>query len=107
VSTQLASREVFFDRIKHKGGVQGAGRRDAEKARQRVHILVNNAATSTSRRSRISPEEQWERMLSLMLTAPFLLTRYVLAGDEEAALGRIVNIGSIHALIASPYKVAS
>jgi 3-hydroxybutyrate dehydrogenase len=44
-------------------------------------------------------------MLALMLTAPFLLTRYCWPSMKKQKWGRIVNIGSIHALIASPFKV--
>jgi len=41
-----------------------------------------------------------------MLTAPFLLTKYVWPYMKEQSWGRIINMGSIHGLIASEYKVA-
>jgi 3-hydroxybutyrate dehydrogenase len=44
-------------------------------------------------------------MLALMLTAPFLLTRYCWPAMKKQKWGRVVNIASIHALIASPFKV--
>jgi 3-hydroxybutyrate dehydrogenase len=71
-----------------------------------VHILVNNAGYQHVAPIEEFPEEQWERMLALMLTAPFLLTRYCWPAMKKQRWGRIVNIGSIHALIASPYKAA-
>ena len=71
-----------------------------------VHILVNNAGYQHVAPIEEFPEEQWERMLALMLTAPFLLTRYCWPAMKKQRWGRIVNIGSIHALIASPFKVA-
>ena len=71
-----------------------------------VHILVNNAGYQHVAPIEEFPEEQWERMLGLMLTAPFLLTRYCWPAMKKQKWGRIVNIGSIHALIASPFKVA-
>lgn len=71
-----------------------------------VHVLVNNAGFQHVSPIEDFPEEQWERMISLMLTAPFLLTRYCWPSMKKQKWGRIVNIASIHALIASPYKVA-
>jgi len=70
-----------------------------------VHVLVNNAGFQHVSPIEDFPEEQWERMIALMLTAPFLLTRYRWPAMKRQKWGRIVNMGSIHALIASPYKV--
>ena len=71
-----------------------------------VHVLVNNAGYQHVSPIEDFPEDQWERMISLMLTAPFLLTRYCWPSMKKQKWGRVVNIASIHALIASPYKVA-
>jgi 3-hydroxybutyrate dehydrogenase len=71
-----------------------------------VHILVNNAGYQHVAPIEEFPEEQWERMIALMLTAPFLLTRYCWPAMKRQKWGRIINIGSIHALIASPFKAA-
>ena len=70
-----------------------------------VHVLVNNAGFQHVSPIEDFPEEQWEKMLSLMLTAPFLLTRYCWPAMKKQKWGRVVNIASIHALIASPFKV--
>jgi len=70
-----------------------------------VHVLVNNAGYQHVSPIEDFPEDQWERMLSLMLTAPFLLTRYCWPAMKKQKWGRIVNMASIHALIASPFKV--
>lgn len=69
-----------------------------------VHILVNNAGYQHVAPLEEFPEDQWERMLALMLTAPFLLTRYCWPAMKRQKWGRVLNIGSIHALIASPFK---
>jgi 3-hydroxybutyrate dehydrogenase len=45
-------------------------------------------------------------MLAVMLTAPFLLTKYVWKTMKASGWGRIVNIGSIHSRVASPFKSA-
>ena len=71
-----------------------------------VHVLVNNAGYQHVSPIEDFPEDQWERMIALMLTAPFLLTRYCWPAMKKQKWGRVVNIASIHALIASPYKVA-
>lgn len=70
-----------------------------------VHVLVNNAGYQHVAPIEDFPEDQWERMIALMLTAPFLLTRYCWPAMKKQKWGRVVNIGSIHALIASPFKV--
>ena len=70
-----------------------------------VHVLVNNAGYQHVSPIEDFPEEQWERMLALMLTAPFLLTRYCWPAMKQQKWGRVVNIASIHALVASPFKV--
>ncbi|MGE3192940.1 MAG: 3-hydroxybutyrate dehydrogenase [Microbacteriaceae bacterium] len=69
-------------------------------------ILVNNAGIQT-----IAPIEHFDpavfrRMLDIMVTAPFLLTRAVLPGMYAAGWGRVINISSVHGVRASPYKVA-
>ena len=70
----------------------------------RADILINNAGFQ-----HISPieefsEDRWDQMLSVMLTAPFLLTKYAWPHMRKQGWGRVVNIASIHALVASPNK---
>jgi 3-hydroxybutyrate dehydrogenase len=69
-------------------------------------ILVNNAGIQT-----VAPIVEFDpavfrRMMDLMVTAPFLLTRAVLPGMFERGWGRVVNISSVHGLRASEFKVA-
>lgn len=52
------------------------------------------------------PEERWQHMLALMLTAPFLLTKHAWSWLIRGDQGRIIHIGSAHSLTASPYKAA-
>jgi len=70
----------------------------------RVDILVNNAGFQHIAPIVDFPEEAWERLLAVMLTAPFLLTKYVWPYMAEGHWGRIVNISSIHGKVASPFK---
>lgn len=71
-----------------------------------VSILVNNAGYQHVSPIESFPEAQWDRMIGLMLSAPFLLTRYCWPSMKARRWGRVVNIASIHALVASPFKVA-
>jgi 3-hydroxybutyrate dehydrogenase len=69
-----------------------------------VHILVNNAGFQHIDPIEDFPEDTWERMISLMLTAPFLLTKYVWPAMKAQGWGRVVQVDSIHGLVASPFK---
>jgi len=71
-----------------------------------VHILVNNAGFQHIDPVDAFPEDTWDSMIAVMLTAPFLLTRYVWPLMKAQRWGRIINIGSIHSLVASPNKSA-
>jgi len=71
-----------------------------------VHILVNNAGFQHIDPIEDFPEDTWEKMISLMLTAPFLLTRYSWPSMKAQRWGRVINIGSVSSLVASPYKCA-
>lgn len=72
----------------------------------RVDVLVNNAGYQHIEAVESFPEERWDDMIAVMLTAPFLLMRYAWPGMRERGWGRVVNIGSIHSLRASPFKAA-
>jgi len=72
----------------------------------RVDILVNNAGIQHVAPIEEFPEEKWEFMIALMLTAPFRLMKYVWPGMKDAGWGRIININSVHGLVASPFKSA-
>jgi 3-hydroxybutyrate dehydrogenase len=72
----------------------------------RIDLLINNAGLQHVARLEDFPEERWDRLLDVLLTGPFLLTRAVLPRMRAAGFGRIIHIGSIHALVASPFKAA-
>ncbi len=66
--------------------------------------LVNNAGFQHIDAIKDFPEDTWEKMLAVMLTAPFLLTKYAWEHLAKSGQGRIINIGSVHSLVASPFK---
>lgn len=69
-----------------------------------IDILVNNAGFQHISPVEHFPENVWEKMLQVMLTAPFLLTKYVFPGMKQNQWGRIINMGSIHSQVASLNK---
>lgn len=72
----------------------------------KVDVLVNVAGVQTVAPIEDFPEDRWDFIMSLMLTAPFLLTKYVWPSMKEQGWGRIINLNSIHGLVASEFKVA-
>lgn len=71
-----------------------------------VHILVNNAGFQHIDPVEAFPEDTWDTMIALMLTAPFLLTRYAWPYMKKQQWGRVINIDSVHGVRASPFKSA-
>jgi len=71
-----------------------------------VDVLVNNAGLQHVSPLEEFPPAKWDFLVQVMLVGVARLTRAVLPGMRERGFGRIVNIGSIHALVASPYKSA-
>ncbi len=71
-----------------------------------IDILVNNAGLQYVRPVEEFDESKWDLLLATMLTAPFLLIRKLIGGMYQNNWGRIVNVGSVHSLVASAYKSA-
>ena len=71
-----------------------------------VDVLVNNAGLQHVAPLEEFPIAKWDFLVQVMLVGVARLTRAVLPGMRERGFGRIVNIGSIHSLVASPYKSA-
>jgi 3-hydroxybutyrate dehydrogenase len=75
-------------------------------AAQPVDVLVNNAGLQHVSPLADFPPEKWQLLIDVMLVGPALTTRAVLPGMRARNFGRIVNVGSIHGLVASPFKSA-
>lgn len=71
-----------------------------------VDILVNNAGIQHVAPIDEFPVAKWDAILAINLTASFHTIRLALPGMKARQWGRIVNIASAHALVASPYKSA-
>jgi 3-hydroxybutyrate dehydrogenase len=71
-----------------------------------VDILVNNAGIQYVSPVHQFPLERWDAVIAINLTAVFLTTRAALPGMKERGWGRIINIASVHGLVASADKAA-
>lgn len=71
-----------------------------------VQVLVNNAGIQRVAPVDELPPADWDRILAVNLTAAFHTVRLALPNMKRARWGRIVNVASAHALVASPYKAA-
>jgi 3-hydroxybutyrate dehydrogenase len=71
-----------------------------------VDVLVNNAGIQHVAPIDEFPVGKWDAILAINLSAAFHTTRLALPGMKNRGWGRIVNIASAHALVASPYKAA-
>jgi 3-hydroxybutyrate dehydrogenase len=79
---------------------------NAVKNAGRVDILVNNAGIQHTSPITEFPQEKWDLILALMLTAPFVAIKEVLPVMRKNGFGRIINIASVHGLVASVNKGA-
>jgi 3-hydroxybutyrate dehydrogenase len=71
-----------------------------------VDVLVNNAGLQ-----HVAPLEEfsmarWELLVQVMLIGVARMTRAVLPGMRKRGFGRVINVGSIHSLVGSPFKSA-
>jgi 3-hydroxybutyrate dehydrogenase len=72
----------------------------------RVDILVNNAGFQRIHPVEEFPEAEWNALLQVMLTAPFQLIKHLLPAMKANQWGRIINVSSLHGVVASPFKSA-
>ena len=80
--------------------------RRAVEVEGRVDILVNNAGFQHMSLVEDFPEETWAKLVQVLLVAPFQLTKHLIPGMKQRRWGRIINMSSIHGLVASPFKSA-
>ncbi len=72
----------------------------------RVDILVNNAGIQHVARIENFPLERWDAVIAINLSSAFHATRLALPAMREANWGRIINVASVHGLVASAEKSA-
>jgi 3-hydroxybutyrate dehydrogenase len=71
-----------------------------------VDILINNAGIQHVSPVDEFPPEKWDAIIGIILSSSFHTTRKSIPLMKKAGWGRVINIASAHALVASPYKSA-
>lgn len=72
----------------------------------RVDILVNNAGIQHVAKVEDFPIEKWDAIIAINLSSAFHATRLALPAMKAANWGRIINVASVHGLVASAEKAA-
>jgi 3-hydroxybutyrate dehydrogenase len=73
---------------------------------RRVDILVNNAGIQHVAPVEDFPPEKWDAIIAINLSSAFHATRLALPAMKAANWGRIINVASVHGLVASAQKAA-
>ena len=71
-----------------------------------VDILVNNAGIQHVSPIEEFPTAKWDAIIAINLSSAFHTTKMVLSYMKSKGWGRIINIASAHAMVASPFKSA-
>lgn len=71
-----------------------------------VDILVNNAGIQHVAPVDEFPVDKWNAIIAINLSSAFHCIQQALPMMKEAGWGRVINLASAHALVASPYKSA-
>ena len=71
-----------------------------------VDIIVNNAGIQHVAPVDEFPIEKWDAILAINLSSAFHVIRASLPFMKQKRWGRIINLASVHGLVASPYKAA-
>lgn len=69
-----------------------------------LDILVNNAGMQVTASIATMPVDTWQKIIALNLSACFYTLRRALPGMMERGFGRVINIASVHGLVASVEK---
>src|SRR5438552_10290207 len=67
----------------------------------RVDILVNNAGIQHVAPVEDFPPEKWDQIIAINLSSAFHTTRLALPAMKKAGWGRVINVASVHGLVAS------
>ena len=104
--------KAYGVRVEHHGADMSkaaeieAMMKSAEASFGAVDILVNNAGIQFVSPVEDFPPEKWDAIIAINLVALFHTIRHAVPGMKQRKWGRIINIASAHALVASPFKSA-
>ena len=71
-----------------------------------IDIVINNAGIQFVSPITEFPPEKWNQIIAINLSSSFHMMRLCIPGMRQSGWGRIINIASAHALVASPFKSA-
>ena len=71
-----------------------------------IDVLVNNAGIQYTALTADFPDEKWDAIIAINLSAAFHASKAALPHMKQQKWGRIINIASAHGLVGSPQKVA-
>ena len=110
------TRAAMAEKFGVKVGYSGADMSKPAEIRQMVQdaiaqfgaldILVNNAGIQHTAPLDEFPEEKWDAILAINLSAAFHAIKAAVPGMKQRGWGRIINIASVHGLVASTHKAA-
>jgi 3-hydroxybutyrate dehydrogenase len=104
VGVDLHDADVEADLTTRAGNRQAV---DAVLGRHgRLDVVIANAGLQHVAPIEDFDEDQWDRLIALLLTSPFLLARYAWEALKPSGDARFVAVASVHGLVASPYKAA-
>jgi 3-hydroxybutyrate dehydrogenase len=79
---------------------------EAEAHNSKLDVLVNNAGIQHVSAVEDFPEEKWDAIIAINMSSTFHAVKATLPGMKQRGFGRIINIASVHGLVASPFKSA-
>ena len=100
-----ASCEALVTDVASRAALQALADR-AEALWGGADVLINNAGIQHVANIDDFPPEKWDAVIAINLTSAFHTTRLALKGMKQKNWGRIVNVASVHGLVASAGKAA-